>query len=194
MKTALPIIKITWWFDFIKGNTSLICCYQSQVLNPQYLRIQIECQKTLVKCNTNRLTFFSGAGLTALWMSHWHLLKQAAYARNRYCIRLLLALPIWKCSVVGELNTYFRRCLDLFIYLWRIVALQCCVNFCYIAKWFRHTHTHTHIHMYISTLLQDFIGVDLQCCISFRCTAKWVCYTYKYTYSFLSYGLLQTIE
>ena len=30
-----------------------------------------------------------------------------------------------------------------------IVDLQCCANFCWIAKWLSYTHTHTHTHTYI---------------------------------------------
>ena len=29
-----------------------------------------------------------------------------------------------------------------------MVDLQCCVNFCCIAKWFSYSHTHTHTHIY----------------------------------------------
>ena len=38
----------TWQFDFVKWNPSLICCCPSQVLNLQYLRIQIKRQRKLI--------------------------------------------------------------------------------------------------------------------------------------------------
>ena len=34
------------------------------------------------------------------------------------------------------------------LYCWSIVDLQCCVNFCCIAKWFRYIYIHIHIYTY----------------------------------------------
>ena len=47
-------------------------------------------------------------------------------------------------KVKGRILFYF-----LFIFNWRIIALQYCVSFCHISTWISHRHTYVPLHTYV---------------------------------------------
>ena len=72
--------------------------------------------------------------------------------RKMLMITLLnLFLNFKKIYLETQLIIYF---LKQFFFIWRMIDLQCCVNFCCTRNWISytqthvHTHTHTHTHIY----------------------------------------------
>ena len=110
--------------------------------------------------------------------------------------------------VSAHLNT-----LDSLFSHWRIMALQCCVSFCYTRKWISyvcihthtHTHTHTHIHIYIypppswssfptplphHTPLGHRITSSWAPCAIQQLPTSYLFYTWQCLYVILSWGFL----
>ena len=64
-----------------------------------------------------------------------------------------LALPLPCLTLVKEMAS-FQGC---FLFNWRRADLQCCVNFCYLAKWFTYVYICICIYIYMCVYTHKYI-------------------------------------
>ena len=79
----------------------------------------------------------------------WNLFK---FQRSSMTLRQGLASTSHK---VGLLHTSHHKLLFflMFIFNWRVIALQCCIHFCSVTMWISYKYTHTYVYVYTYTYM-----------------------------------------